>query len=151
MVVAGDLNSIPGSAPHVLMMRGYIEVCAAQLQADPLNLFSEDEGTNTLSHSLQLQSAYAMAMKSILPSHDLDSLRSRLCADNSEPQVTNITHDFKATLDYICCSYPALTVTALLELPSSSDILHGGKISGLPSHECPSDHIALMAEFEFSM
>lgn len=151
MVVAGDLNSIPGSAPHALMMRGYIEIGHEELQVDPLNMFTEEDRTNKLSHSLNLQSAYAMAMKPAPHSHRLSLLRSRLGSGTHEPQITNVTHDFKATLDYICCSQPALTPTALLELPCCSELLHGSKHSGLPTPECPSDHIALMAEFEFSV
>lgn len=150
MVVAGDLNSIPGSAAHALMMHGYIEVGSDQLEADPLNLFREDDGANKLSHSLQLRSAYSMAMKSSMHTRALDVLRSRLEKMFHEPMVTNITHDFKDTLDYICCSHRGLTATALLELPSTSEVLQGGR-SGLPNLDFPSDHIALMAEFEFTV
>lgn len=131
-------------------MHGYIEISPELLEADPLSLFTEDGGANKLSHNLRLQSAYATAMKSSLHSHALDMLRSRLGKTHFEPMITNVTHDFKATLDYICCSYRGLAATALLELPSISELLQGGQ-SGLPSQLFPSDHIALMAEFEFTV
>lgn len=149
MVVAGDLNSVPGSAPHSLLMQGRVEIAKTPLQMDPLNLFCEDNGTSKLNHNLQLESAYAVAMQSEAHSSNLEKLKSRLEQRFHEPVVTNITHDFKATLDYICYSYSRLATTALLMLPSVNELLHDGKRSGLPTIECPSDHVALMAEFEF--
>jgi CCR4-NOT transcription complex subunit 6 len=149
IVLAGDLNSLPGSAPHVLMMEQNVELEHCDLETDPLSLFSRESG-NKLSHSLHLQSAYAAAMHTSLQSPELKELRSRLDAVYQEPLHTNITHDFKAALDYICCSTPELQATALLELPDVQVLLKGDMANGLPNEIWPSDHIALMAEFQFS-
>jgi CCR4-NOT transcription complex subunit 6 len=151
MIVAGDLNSVPGSAPHVLMMKQHVELSHRDLERDPLSLFTGPSCCgNKLSHSLRLQSAYAAAMQSTQHSQGLEVIRSRLDERFQEPLHTNITADFKAALDYICCSTPELQTTALLELPDVEAMLQGDMSSGLPSATCPSDHIALMAEFEFT-
>lgn len=149
MIVAGDLNSIPGSAPHVLMMQQHVEVGHRDLEKDPLSLFTGQNCGNKLSHTLHLQSAYAAAMQCALQSPGLEALRSRLDDRFQEPRHTNITNDFKAALDYICCSTPELQTTALLELPEIQGMLKGDMASGLPNASWPSDHIALMAEFQF--
>lgn len=149
MVVAGDLNSVPGSAPHTLMLQRFVSGSHADLENDPLNLFSGSSPANKLSHSLDLQSVYAQAFQSGTQSSVLSELRSRLDPTFHEPVCTNITHDFKNTLDYICYSSSELQPTAVLELPCLHDVLGGEMSSGLPNRYCPSDHIALMAEFQF--
>lgn len=149
MVVAGDLNSVPGSAPHTLMLQRFVSSSHADLQNDPLNLFSGSSPVNKLSHSLDLQSVYAQAFQSGVQSSVLAELRSRLDPTFHEPVCTNISHDFKNTLDYIYYSSSELQPTAVLELPCLHDVLGGEMCSGLPNRSCPSDHIALMAEFQF--
>lgn len=150
MIVAGDLNSVPGSAPHVLMMQQHVELGHRDLERDPLSLFSGQNCGNKLSHTLHLQSAYAAAMQSALQSPGLEAMRAQLDDRFQEPMHTNITTDFKAALDYICCSTPDLQTTALLELPDIQGVLKGDMSSGLPNTTWPSDHIALMAEFQFT-
>jgi CCR4-NOT transcription complex subunit 6 len=149
MVVAGDLNSMPGSAPHSLMLERHVESSHRDLHMDPLYLFTGSSNTNRLSHSLRLRSAYATAVMSSHRSPELDLLISRLDDKHHEPKYTNITHDFKETLDYIVCSSPELQPTALLELPDLKEMLGEDTNSGLPNSRWPSDHIALMAEFQF--
>ena len=150
MIVAGDLNSVPGSAPHVLMMQQHVELGHRDLEKDPLSLFTGQNCGNKLSHSLHLQSAYAAAMHATVPSAEVEKLKSRLDETYHEPKHTNITCDFKAALDYICCSTPDLQTTALLELPDIHSMLGGDLSTGLPNNCWPSDHIALMAEFQFT-
>jgi CCR4-NOT transcription complex subunit 6 len=149
MVVAGDFNSVPGSAPHTLLLQQRVDCEHQDLANDPLQLFTGNTLPNKLSHSLDLRSAYAEAIKSELKVSSLDHLRSRLDDLFHEPLCTNISHDFKNTLDYICYSAPELQPTALLELPCLVDILGGDMSRGLPNAVWPSDHIALMAEFRF--
>ena len=146
MVVAGDLNSMPGSAAHTLMIERHVSPSHRDLQLDPLHLFTGATSVNKLSHSLHLTSAYAAAASSNWRSAELDSLLTRLDSRHYEPRYTNWTHEFKETLDYIVCSSPELQPTALLELPDESEL---GGDAGLPNTQWPSDHIALMAEFEF--
>ena len=149
MVVTGDLNSVPGSAPHTLLLQQHVDSAHGDLANDPLQLFSGTAAGSGLSHSLNLRSVYAEAFKSTMQSPALEQLRSRLDKSFHEPVCTNISHDFKNTLDYICYSTAELEPTALLELPCTLDILGGNISSGLPNAVWPSDHIALMAEFQF--
>lgn len=150
MVVAGDLNSKPGSAPHTLMIERHVPPDHPDLKHDPLHLFTGGHASNKLSHSLELRSAYAAAASATIPrTPELDALCARLTAEYHEPRCTNITHDFKETLDYIVCSSPALQPTALLELPDLKELVGDDSGAGLPNARWPSDHIALMAEFEF--
>ena len=150
MVVAGDLNSTPGSAPHSLMLSQHVDSEHEDLLNDPLKLFSGCEASNKLAHSLDLRSVYANAFASTLQSAGLDQLRARLDGVHHEPLCTNICHDFKNTLDYICFSAPELQPTAVLQLPDILQVLNGDMTSGLPNARFPSDHIALMAEFCFA-
>ena len=149
MVVAGDLNSMPGSAPHTLMLQQHVAATHKDLDMDPLNLFTGPSSANKLSHSLRLRSAYAAAAQSHMRTPELMTLRARLDSVHHEPKYTNVTHDFKETLDYLVCSTPELQPTALLELPDLTDLVGDDSSAGLPNAHWPSDHIALMAEFQF--
>ena len=149
MVVAGDLNSMPGSAPHSLMLERRVAATHRDLHKDPLHLFTGATNANKLSHTLSLSSAYAAAASATARSPELSRLVSRLDPQHHEPRYTNVTHDFKETLDYIVCSSPELQPTALLELPELEELIQGEN-GGLPNARWPSDHIALMCEFEFA-
>lgn len=148
MVIAGDLNSIPGSAPHALIVDRYVDISSNRLAADPLNLFSMDKAAMP-SHSLNLYSVYSAAYNSKTLSVGVDQLRMQLDDIFHEPKYTNITHDFKETLDYIYYTSPELELTGVLDLPQLCDILDGNLSAGLPNAKCASDHVALMAEFAF--
>lgn len=148
MVVAGDLNSRPGSAPHDLLVKQSVDARHPDLQNDPLSLFSGASAAK-LQHSLKLKSAYAAAAATGGGggvSDDVRLLRSRLDSERAEPLFTNLTCDFKDTLDYIIFSAGELTPTALLELPPMSAMLREGE-TGLPNELWSSDHVAIMAEF----
>lgn len=148
MVIAGDLNSIPGSAPHSLVVDRFVDISHHELAADPLNLFSPDKAAMP-SHTLNLCSVYSAAYNSKAQSSGLDEVRMQLDDVYHEPKFTNITHDFKETLDYIYFTSPELLLTGVLDLPKLGDLLDGNLTSGLPNAKCASDHVALMAEFEF--
>ena len=66
-------------------------------------------------------------------------------------QFTNMGYDFTGTLDYIMYTSDSLTPTALLELPTESDVSRDVKKqgAGLPNETWSSDHIALLAEFQY--
>lgn len=149
MVIAGDLNSIPGSAPHTLIVDRFVDVSRHDLATDPLNLFPTDKSSMP-SHSLDLCSVYSAAYNSTAQSSGMHRLRQQLDDVYHEPRFTNITHDFKETLDYILFTSPELNLTGVLDLPHLGDILDGNFASGLPNAQCASDHVALMAEFEFA-
>lgn len=146
MVVAGDLNSVPGSAPHHLLLDRTVSPEHADLLNDPLGLF-RGSGCTRLQHTLELKSAYAAAAAAPPLSDDLTALQALLDPKHREPLYTNVTHDFRETLDYIVYTDKALTPLSVLQLPSLHDLKCTDPAAGLPNAEWSSDHIALMAEF----
>lgn len=76
------------------------------------------------------------------------SKRSCLLSVMCCPQFTNVSKDFKGTLDYIFFTSESLVPTSLLDLPDDS-LVQKNKASGLPNEHWSSDHIALMAEFQY--
>ncbi|XP_023527597.1 carbon catabolite repressor protein 4 homolog 1-like [Cucurbita pepo subsp. pepo] len=140
MLVCGDFNSVPGSAPHHLLARGKVEPTHPDLAIDPLNLCQPH---SKLSHQLPLVSAYSsFAIKGV--GIGLDKQRKRLDPTTNEPLFTNCTRDFIGTLDYIFYTADTLTVESLLELLDEESLR---KDTALPSPVWSSDHIALLAEF----
>ncbi|EFJ17358.1 hypothetical protein SELMODRAFT_270348 [Selaginella moellendorffii] len=126
MLVAGDFNSVPGSAPHSLLATGRVEPTHPELAIDPLGILRP---ASKLCHQLPLVSAY--------------SALSRRDGSN-EPLFTNCTRDFLGTLDYIFYTADSIVVDSLLELLDEESLR---KDTALPSPEWSSDHIALLAEF----
>lgn len=63
-------------------------------------------------------------------------------------QFTNVSKDFKGTLDYIFFTSDSLVPVALLDLPEDN-LVQKNKGSGLPNEHWSSDHIALMSEFQY--
>lgn len=128
LVIAGDFNAVPGSEMHTLITTGKI---------------SETEYTNEPypkpSHSfLNLGSAYKDCF-------------------GSEPDFTTFTRQrlfpgsysfngFQGTLDYILYSRGLMKVVSCLEpIPQNVAELEGA----WPSVHEPSDHMALVSDFEF--
>lgn len=64
-------------------------------------------------------------------------------------QFTNMGRDFQGTLDYVLYTTNSLVPTATLELPDESDIKDVRHKAGLPNEIWSSDHIALLAEFQY--
>lgn len=61
-------------------------------------------------------------------------------------QFTNLSKNFKGTLDYIFYTPESLVPVSTLELPEESEIM---RLGGLPNEIWSSDHIALIAEFQY--
>ncbi len=59
-----------------------------------------------------------------------------------------MSKDFKGTLDYILYTTDSLVPVALLDLPDESLVQKNRQV-GLPNEHWSSDHIALMAEFQY--
>ena len=64
-----------------------------------------------------------------------------------EPIFTNCTDGFFGTLDYIFYTDDTLAPLSLLELPTEGECR--SKYGGLPNTQCSSDHVSLMAEFQW--
>ncbi|KAJ0815683.1 putative poly(A)-specific ribonuclease [Helianthus annuus] len=140
MLVCGDFNSVPGSAPHALLAIGKVDPMHPDLAVDPLGILRP---TAKLTHTLPLVSAYSSFAR-IGGGLGYEQQKRRVDPATNEPLFTNCTRDFIGTIDYIFYSADSLTVESLLELLDEDSLR---KDTALPSPEWSSDHIALMAEF----
>lgn len=150
MLVAGDFNTMPGSAAHALLVNGAVPPLSPELLNDPLSILKPPA---KLSHRLPLSSSYATAATAdVVPSgeasHAALRQRRRLDGGTGEPKFTNFTRDFKGTLDYIFYTKDSLVPVATLELPDESEVRTKSGV-GMPNDVWSSDHVALMAEFEY--
>ncbi|KAL0346307.1 UNVERIFIED_CONTAM: Carbon catabolite repressor protein 41 [Sesamum radiatum] len=139
MLVCGDFNSVPGSAPHNLLAMGKVDPLHPDLAIDPLGILRP---AAKLTHQLPLVSAYSSFAR-VGVGLGLEQ-RRRMDPATNEPIFTNCTRDFIGTHDYIFYSADSLTVESLLELLDEDSLR---KDTALPSPEWSSDHIALLAEF----
>lgn len=140
MLVCGDFNSVPGSAPHALLAEGKVDPMHLDLVVDPLNILRPP---SKLAHQLPLVSAYSsFARMGVGPTSEQQ--KKRMDPTTNEPLFTSCTRDFIGTLDYIFYTADSLTVESLLELLDEESLR---KDTALPSPEWSSDHIALLAEF----
>lgn len=140
MLVCGDFNSVPGSAPHALLASGRVDPSHPDLTIDPLGILRP---TSKLCHQLPLVSAYS-AFSRLTGGSVLERQRWHMDPASNEPLFTNCTRDFLGTLDYIFFTADSLVVESLLELLDEENLR---KDTALPSPEWSSDHIALLAEF----
>ncbi|OVA20690.1 Endonuclease/exonuclease/phosphatase [Macleaya cordata] len=140
MLVCGDFNSVPGSAPHALLAMGKVEPMHPDLAIDPLGILRPP---GKLTHQLPLVSAYSSFARMGV-GLGLEQQRRRMDTTTNEPLFTNCTRDFIGTHDYIFYTADSLTVESLLELLDEESLR---KDTALPSPEWSSDHIALLAEF----
>ncbi|KAJ3673918.1 hypothetical protein LUZ60_005910 [Juncus effusus] len=141
MLVCGDFNSTPGSAPHTLLALGKLDQMHPDLNIDPLGILRP---ANKLNHQLCLVSAYSSFARAGGGNYELEQQRRRTDPATNEPLFTNCTRDFIGTHDYIFYTADSLTVQSLLELVDEENLR---KDTALPSPEWSSDHIALLAEF----
>lgn len=139
MLVCGDFNSTPASAPHALLAMGKVDPLHPDLAVDPLGILRPH---TKLAHQLPLVSAYSSFARGIGPA--LEQQRRRMDPSTNEPLFTNCTRDFIGTHDYIFYTADSLTVESLLELLDEDSLR---KDTALPSPEWSSDHIALLSEF----
>ncbi|KAI9122033.1 hypothetical protein K1719_006722 [Acacia pycnantha] len=139
MLVCGDFNSVPGSAPHSLLALGKVDQTHPDLAVDPLNILRPH---NKLVHQLPLVSAYSSFGRTV--GLGFEQHRRRVDRATNEPLFTNVTRDFIGTLDYIFYTADSLVVESLLELLDEESLR---KDTALPSPEWSSDHVALLAEF----
>ncbi|KAL9234260.1 hypothetical protein vseg_009148 [Gypsophila vaccaria] len=127
LFICGDLNSVPGSDPYILLAEGEVNPACGEEAIDPLGILPHLK----LRHSMNLASAYTAPQGM--------NMRER---STGEPSFTSLTPRRQRTLDYIFHTVDNLEVKGLLELPDIESV--GGT---LPSPLCSSDHIALMAKF----
>jgi CCR4-NOT transcription complex subunit 6 len=97
---------------------------------------------------LPLTSAYSTIWDAS-NAHDgkLAKQKQRLDSKLHEPHFTNVSKDFRGTLDYILFTNNSLVPTAVLELPAESEVVSGNE--HMPNAQYSSDHLALLAEFQY--
>lgn len=119
-----------------------------ELSNDPLGILRP---AAKLQHGLPLASAYAaLAVPGEADSAGLVRQRRRLDLATAEPRWTNLTGNFKGTLDYILYTSDSLVPVATLELMEESEVRGGGADGGLPSEFLSSDHLALAVTFQYA-
>eukprot|EP01080_Neovahlkampfia_damariscottae_P007709 gene7709-12175_t len=126
IVFCGDFNSGPKTEVYSLLSNGKLT------DDEFIKLYEKSyqdsfELPFNFSHDLQLTSAY----------YDVNY---------EEPSITHATSTFDGTLDYIWFSRELLTTIAVLETPKEEEIK---KEIGLPNSRYPSDHLPLLAKFQF--
>ncbi|CAL9051429.1 unnamed protein product [Musa banksii] len=141
MLVCGDFNTVPGSAPHSLLARGKVDPLHPDLAVDPFGILRL---TNKLSHQLPLVSAYSSFARMGGVAPGVEQQRRRMDPATNEPLFTNCTKDFVGTVDYIFYTADSLMVESLLELLDEESLR---KDTAIPSPQWSSDHIALLAQF----
>ncbi|KAF8396022.1 hypothetical protein HHK36_017634 [Tetracentron sinense] len=140
MLVCGDFNSVPASAPHALLAIGKVDQMHPDLAIDPLGIVHPP---SKLNHKLALVSAYSSFARMGV-GLGLEQQQRRMDPTTNEPLFTNCTRDFIGTVDYIFYTADSLMVESLLDLLDEANLR---KDTALPSPEWSSDHIALLAEF----
>ncbi|KAL5714877.1 poly(A)-specific ribonuclease [Ranunculus cassubicifolius] len=133
VLLCGDLNSRPESAPYDFVARGKVDPDHLQFPADPSGIF----GHLKLSHNLLLVSAYS-AIHSLAPERHRSNMKSR-----TREQFTHFSKRFSGTLDYIFYSEDRFRLKGVLEIPDKDSI---GEKQHIPSPLRSSDHVAIMAE-----
>ncbi|KAK1563628.1 hypothetical protein Q3G72_030389 [Acer saccharum] len=129
MLVCGDFNSVPGSAPHALLAMGKVDAVHPELTVDPLTILRP---YSKLTHQLPLVSAYSSFARMGV-GLGMEQQRRRMDPTTNEPLFTHCTRDFIGTLDYIFYTADSLTVESLLELLDEESLR---KDTALPSPEC---------------
>ncbi|KAI3978537.1 hypothetical protein MKX01_015712 [Papaver californicum] len=129
-LICGDLNSLPRSAAHALVVNGGVDRKHEELVNTPDGIIQHLK----LSHKLL---PLASANSSFSRTKNGDMIDS----DTKEPRFTTATPYFRNAIDYIF-----YTVKSLLELLDEES---ANKHTAFPSPLWSSDHIALMAEFSW--
>jgi mRNA deadenylase 3'-5' endonuclease subunit Ccr4 len=104
--------------------------------------YGELQPAEMFEHTLPLVSAYSSYFQCDLEQREI---ARKMNDDTREHHFTNFSSDFRGTLDYILYSRTNLKVASLLELVGQDEVENGA----LPSPNCPSDHIALVAKFSY--
>ena len=125
LLVCGDFNSLPDSAVYALLTPPrHVSYSHKVFELDQLSLLPP---ISKITHNFPFASAYAKVLK-------------------SEPLYTNFTGHFKGVLDYMFFTESNLRVTGILEIDDEAKLVRN---VALPSPFYPSDHLAIVADFDF--
>ncbi|KAF8433413.1 Endonuclease/exonuclease/phosphatase [Terfezia claveryi] len=120
LIICGDFNSTPDSGVYELLARGQVHSEHDDLAGRTYGNFTKDG----MSHPFSLKSSYA---------------------NIGELSFTNYTPGFSGVIDYVWYSTNSLQVSGLL---GEVDDRYMERVAGFPNVHFPSDHIALLAEFQ---
>ncbi|KAK3069862.1 Glucose-repressible alcohol dehydrogenase transcriptional effector [Teratosphaeriaceae sp. CCFEE 6253] len=122
LLICGDFNSLADSGVHELITHGALSPAHADLATHKYGDFTR--AGMGMSHPFTLKSAYSNVA--------------------SWP-FTNYTPDFREAIDYAWYSTNSLQVTGLL---GEVDPEYMRRVPGFPNWHFPSDHLALLVEFQ---
>ncbi|KAI9153797.1 hypothetical protein LWI28_016672 [Acer negundo] len=129
MLVCGDFNSVPGSAPHALLAMGKVDAVHPELTVDPLTILRP---YSKLTHQLPLVSAYSSFARMGV-GLGMEQQRRRMDPTTNEPLFTHCTRDFIGTLDYIFYTADSLTLNFVASL--DLDVETSGFVNGEENSE----------------
>ncbi|KAF8471833.1 Endonuclease/exonuclease/phosphatase [Kalaharituber pfeilii] len=120
LIICGDFNSSADSGVYELLAKGSVHSEHDDLAGRTYGNFTKDG----MSHPFSLKSSYA---------------------NIGELSFTNYTPGFSGVIDYVWYSTNTLQVSGLL---GEVDEEYMERVAGFPNVHFPSDHIALLAEFQ---
>jgi len=130
LVICGDFNTLPGSAPHSLLTKGRVD--------------NDPSGALQLANRSQKKFPLASAYSSYFQCHvSEEDIKQKMNSETKEPRFTNFTTNFQGTLDYILHTKTNSQVVSLLELIDEEEV----KDAALPSLNRSSDHIPIATKF----
>jgi len=143
VVIAGDFNSMPDSQVYQFLLKGSLEPTSPSISTSTTNGLDSSSSPQTPNiYSTDPRERESSGFKGL--NHNLSLASSYGSSPIGEPPFTNYTSDFYGVLDYIWYTTPTLKVTGLLEHVNKSELF-----SPFPNPHFPSDHIPLLAEFQF--
>ncbi|KAL0488179.1 CCR4-NOT transcription complex subunit 6 [Acrasis kona] len=135
-VICGDFNSLPTSAVYEYLHNGFID-SKSNNYGSLLDVYSG------------LFASSDVTMKYMESKHGIQSIK---CAYDDKstftlPFTTRVHEKFEGVIDYIWYSSDSLTPVALLNDLTPEEIQN--KELSLPNENHPSDHVPIMAEFQY--
>ncbi|OTN67148.1 putative Carbon catabolite repressor protein 4 [Plasmodium knowlesi] len=149
LIICGDFNSTPSSAVYQLIYKKTCSRSHEDFSSDKYSLLTD----LPLGHNLNLKSAYAISK---LLSQKLNPEEYSSKMEIFEPLFTNYTGNFIGCLDYIFYNDENLNIISTVNIADENQLMQEAHIyqlsnCALPSPIRPSDHLPLIAKFEFKI
>ncbi|SCQ16470.1 carbon catabolite repressor protein 4, putative [Plasmodium ovale] len=148
LIICGDFNSTPSSAVYQLIYKKTCSRNHEDFNTDKYSLLTD----LPLGHNLNLKSAYAIS-KMLAQKLNPDEYTH---LEIFEPLFTNYTGNFIGCLDYIFYNDENLNIISTVNIADENQLMQEAQMyqlsnCALPSPIRPSDHLPLIAKFEFKM
>ncbi|EUT90697.1 hypothetical protein PFAG_01054 [Plasmodium falciparum Santa Lucia] len=148
LIICGDFNSTPSSAVYQLIYKKTCSRTHEDFNSDKYSLLTDLK----LGHNLNLKSAYAISklLSQKLNPEEYNNL------ELYEPLFTNYTSNFIGCLDYIFYNDENLNIISTVNVADENQLIQEAQMyqlsdCALPSPIRPSDHLPLIAQFEFKV